>query len=414
MNRVSIISVGNELLSGQCLDTNRAWLGERLYSVGLEVVSGYTVADEIEIVSDAITNAARQSKIILITGGLGPTDDDLTRQAVAKYLGVELEYHEELFEQIKAYFINRNYPMAEKNKVQAYIPQGAIALDNPVGTAPGFVCCRDELIIASMPGVPSEMKVMFENGVMPIIEKRIDGAVVLIKRLKCFGIGESALNEKLGDLMLRGQNPLVNCTVNQGVITLHIVARANNRDNAKRMIEQKETEIRDVAGEYVFGEADDGIEDALSREMIKAGKTVAVAESCTGGLISKMLTDRPGASDFFKCGWKTYTNEANQKCHGVSDDSLTNYGAVSEQVAREMAIGALKRSQADVAVAVTGIAGPSGGSEQKPVGLVYIAMAYDDKCVVKRCNFPPKRDVCRLRTAQTAMDFIRKEFLAMI
>lgn len=414
MSRISIISVGNELLSGQCVDTNRAWLGNKLFTAGFEVVSGFTVGDEIDIVSQAIGQAAEQADIVLITGGLGPTDDDLTRQAVADFLGVELEFSQDLFDEIKAYFAARKYPMVDRNRVQAFLPAGAEPLHNSVGTAPGFAVEKGGKLIAAMPGVPSEMKQMFKDQLFPIISERNHERVVSIKRVKCFGIGESSLAEKLGKIMERGQNPLVNCTVKQGVITLHVVATSGSREGSDAMIDSRLAEIQGLIGEYILGVDEKGLEEIVAEGLTKAGKRVALAESCTGGLIAKMLTDLPGASAYFDRGWVTYSNEAKHEELGVSEKLLEDYGAVSSEVAQAMAKGALKNSGCDVAVSVTGIAGPGGGTEQKPVGLVYISMAYAQKCVVKEHNFPKNREVCRLRTAQAALDLIIKEFLVKI
>jgi len=391
MNAVSVISIGNELLSGQCLDTNRAWLGEQLSLAGLNVVSGFAVSDEISAIEESIAHATAQANIVLITGGIGPTDDDLTRDAVAKFLGVELEFRQELYAGIEDFFAKRNYPMVQKNRVQAYIPAGAKSLR-----------------------VPSEMKLMFSNEILPQIIDKAGKNVVVTKRIKCYGIGESNLNETLGDMLKRGQNPLINCTVNQGVITLHVVANSNDKKTAQEMIANKISQLQSLIGKFIFGYDNETLEGVLGKELQSRGKTIALAESCTGGLIAKLLTDLPGASDFFQCGWVTYSNAAKNRLLGVDAKLLEEKGAVSREVALEMAKGALERSCADVAVAVTGIAGPGGGSEEKPVGLVYIALVSSEKTFVEEFNFPPNREVCRLRTAQKAIAMVRKVFLATV
>lgn len=414
MNAVSVISIGNELLSGQCLDTNRAWLGEQLSLAGLNVVSGFAVSDEISAIEESIAHATAQANIVLITGGIGPTDDDLTRDAVAKFLGVELEFRQELYAGIEDFFAKRNYPMVQKNRVQAYIPAGAKSLRNAVGTAPGFIVTKNAVTIAVMPGVPSEMKLMFSNEILPQIIDKAGKNVVVTKRIKCYGIGESNLNETLGDMLKRGQNPLINCTVNQGVITLHVVANSNDKKTAQEMIANKISQLQSLIGKFIFGYDNETLEGVLGKELQSRGKTIALAESCTGGLIAKLLTDLPGASDFFQCGWVTYSNAAKNRLLGVDAKLLEEKGAVSREVALEMAKGALERSCADVAVAVTGIAGPGGGSEEKPVGLVYIALVSSEKTFVEEFNFPPNREVCRLRTAQKAIAMVRKVFLATV
>ena len=411
MSKASIISVGNELLSGQCVDTNRAWLGQTLFESGIEVVSGYTVSDEISIIKDAIEQAVSQADIIIITGGLGPTDDDLTRQALAEYLGCQLVYRPDLYEIIASYFLNRHIEMPQKNRIQAFLPADSDPIPNDVGTAPGVLVRKDGKIIAALPGVPEEMRHMFESFLLRIIQSQANNEPVVVKRLKLLGIGESALAEKLGDLMQRGRNPLVNCTVKQGVITLHVVAKSQSFSQADDLSQKCVDELVAIAGAHIYSQDNEEIEAALARLLNDNRKTIAIAESCTGGLICKMLTDIPGASGFLKSGWITYSNEAKMRDLGVPKVLLDQFGAVSEQVAASMAQGALKISGADLALAVTGIAGPGGGTEQKPVGLVYIALAQHEKTVVKQCMFPQSREICRLRSAQTAIEMVIREFL---
>ena len=414
MNKISIISVGNELLNGECTDTNRAWLGKELSCAGFCVVSGFTVSDEIDKISDVIETAATDANMIIVTGGLGPTDDDLTREAIANYLDVDLEYRSDLYSQIEEYFAKRRYKMTEKNKVQAYIPCAAEPLSNPVGTAPGFIATKDDVLIAAMPGVPSEMKEMFTNKLLPMLIERSSGDVFASKRVKCYGIGESNLNDNLGDLLKRGQNPLVNCTVNDSIITLHVIAHAENRKVAHKMVAKKIAEIEAAIGEFIFGFDDDTLVSVLARDLAERGKTITTAESCTGGLIAKMLTDAPGASEYFNCGFVTYSNNAKESLLGVDSKLISQKGAVSREVALAMATGALQKSGSDIAIAVTGIAGPTGGSTEKPVGLVYIAVATNSKTIVKEYNFVHSRSVFRSRTALKALDMAKKVFSATV
>ncbi len=414
MNKISIVSVGNELLNGECVDTNRAWLGKELSCAGFCVVSGFTVADEIDEIKDTIKGAAIDADVVIVTGGLGPTDDDLTRAAIAKFLGVDLEYRSDLYAQIESYFSRRKYKMTEKNKVQAYIPRSAEPLLNPVGTAPGFFATKDDVLIAAMPGVPSEMKEMFANKLLPILIDRSSGDVFVSKRVKCYGIGESNLNEKLGDLLKRGQNPLVNCTVNDSIITLHVIAHAEDSKLAHKMVSKKISEIEASIGEFIFGFDDDTLVSVLARELTERGQTIATAESCTGGLIAKMLTDVPGASEYFNCGFVTYSNNAKESLLGIDGELIAQKGAVSREVAMAMANGALHKSGSDIAIAVTGIAGPTGGSPDKPLGLVFISVATKSKVIVEEYNFAHSRSVFRARTALKAIDMARKVFSATV
>jgi len=406
MKRACIVSVGNEILSGQTVDTNAAHLSTELLSVGVPVVSSYTVGDDIERIVRAFGLASADADVILVTGGLGPTDDDLTRQALAKFLGAELELHNDLLEKIEKYFAGRDRSMPERNKIQAYIPVGAKALAN-IGTAPGIMAESQGKLFFAMPGVPMEMRRMFAESVLPEIERFVGGQAVVVKKLKCFGAGESTIAELLGTMMQRGRNPLINCTVSSGFITLHIIATADDKEKAGRMVEKDEKSLQSTLGELIYGVGDQSLVEVVGEKLIRQGKTIAVAESCTGGLLAKLLTDNPGSSKYFTYGWITYSNDAKISELGLPADMIQEYGAVSEQVARAMAIGARKKAGTDYAIGITGIAGPAGGTEQKPVGLVYIGVDSENGCDTRRCLFFGNRRFIRLRAAQTVLNILR-------
>ena len=409
MKNASLVSVGNEILSGLTVDTNAAYLSRELLSMGIPVVSGYTVPDEVEAVSQAIRRAKSDANIVLVTGGLGPTDDDLTRQALASYLHVELEFHQELLYDIDKFFRKRNRPMTERNRVQAYLPAGTHALSNPVGTAPGMLAETDGGIIVAMPGVPSEMKLMFRESVGPRLKKADRGQVVLVHKLRCFGTGESNVAQMLGDFMQRGRNPLINCTVSGSVITLHIVATAGEFTVAGQMIDRDTEALHAILGDLVFGHGEQTLADVVAEKLTAAGKTLAVAESCTGGLLAKMLTDPAGASAYFHQGWITYTNDSKTVELGVPRELIARHGAVSEQVARAMAEGARRRAATDFAIGITGIAGPTGATEHKPLGSVYISVDSACGCLNTHGVFSHGRGAVRLRAALTAMNMLRRE-----
>ena len=281
-------------------------------------------------------------------------------------------------------------------------------IDNPRGTAPGVLVETDNRLIALMPGVPSEMKGMFEEFVIPRILRRQGGPVVRSANLRCFGVGESMLAERLGDRMLRGRNPLINCTVSDGVNTLQIIASADSPQAADKILDAHCLELKGLLGNLVFGTGEETLQEIVGRQLCSKKKTLAVAESCTGGLVAKLLTDVPGASDFFRCGWVTYSNEAKIQQLGVSASLIEEWGAVSEPVAKAMAEQAAQKSGADSAIGITGIAGPGGGSEQKPVGLVYISVLTGGQCQVFRYHFANAgRSAVRLRAAQTALNLLR-------
>ena len=407
MRKASIISIGNELLSGQTVDTNASYLSEKLLSIGIPVVSAYTSGDDIDLIVRMLNLASDDADLVLVTGGLGPTDDDVTRQAIAKFLGSELELQSELLEKIKNIFVLRERPMPERNKIQAYIPAGAKAIENNLGTAPGIRAESKGKLFFVMPGVPLEMKRMFEESVFPEIKKFAGKQAVVVLKLKCFGAGESAIAEKLGDLMRRGRNPLINCTVQYGVITLYILAAAEDKDKAQQMAEKDEKRMRNVLGGLIYGTGEQTLAEVVGAKLAQQKKTLSAAESCTGGTLAKLLTDIPGASRYFTQGWITYSNNAKIKELGISADLIEKEGAVSGPVAEAMAKGARKKAGTDFAIGITGIAGPDGGSEYKPVGLVYISLDYDGGCETKRFIFADSRDFIRLQAAQAALNMLR-------
>lgn len=438
-NNAAIISVGNELLNGNTVDTNSTWLCSRLLSVSIPVVYSCAITDDVEEIKNAIKYASAKADIILITGGLGPTDDDLTRDGIAKFLGVGLEYHPEIFDKIKKFFKAIDRPMPEKNKIQAYFPAGTSEIENDLGTAPGiYYPVRDKeseipdghqrwpvsngvneenkKIIVAFPGVPSEMKQMFDKSILPKLKKLAlseieglaQGDILVVRKIRCIGAGESAIAEMLGDLMKRGRNPLINCTVDCGIITLHIIARAGDKNKAAALAQEDIQRLRGILGNLVYGLDEQTLAEVVGQKLVEKKKTLAVAESCTGGLIVKMITDVPGSSRYFTYGWVTYSNESKVSELGVKKELIEKFGAVSSEVAQAMAEGAKRKSGSDFAIAVTGIAGPDGGSEQKPVGLVYISIASPDGINTEKFLFGPRdRDFIRLRASQTLLNLLR-------
>jgi nicotinamide-nucleotide amidase len=408
MANAAIISVGNELLNGNTVDTNSNWLCGRLLSISVPVVYCCAVGDTIGEIKNAIEYVSGKADIILITGGLGPTDDDLTRQAIAEFLGVKLEYHSEIDEKIKKFFAAIKHRMVEKNKIQAFLPAGTSEIENELGTAPGIFYQSNKKIIAAFPGVPSEMKQMFDKSIMPRLKKFSKGDVLIMRKIRCIGAGESTIAQMLGDLMNRDRNPLINCTVDCGIITLHIIAREKDKHSAEIMAAKDIERLRGILGELIYGLDEQSLADVVGRKLLEKKKTLATAESCTGGLIAKMITDVPGSSRYFTYGWITYSNEAKISEIGVNKELIEKYGAVSSEVARAMAAGARKKANSDYAIVVTGIAGPQGGSEKKPVGLIYISIASDQGIETEKFLFGPRnRDFIRLRTCQNALNLLR-------
>jgi len=411
MKKASIVSIGNELLSGQTISTNASYLGERLLSIGIPVVSFYTIGDDIDSTVRVLKLASSDADFVIATGGLGPTDDDLTRQAFAKLLDAKLQLQDELLQKIEDYFTKRGRQMPKKCKVQAYIPAGAKSITNNLGTAPGIMAETKGKLLFALPGVPSEMKQMFEESVLPQLYRFVGGQAVALRKLKCFGAGESDIAELLGNLMRRGRNPLINCTAELGVVTLTIVATAKDNMQAQEMVEKDEKLLRSRLGELLYGMEQQNLAEVVGKILAWQKKTIAVAESCTGGTLAKLLTDIPGASRYFTYGWITYSNEAKTSELGIPTDLIEKHGAVSEQVAQAMAKNARKKADTDFAIGITGIAGPAGGTEQKPVGLVYISVDSNSGCETQRFIFSHKRNFIRLRAALTALNMLRLKLL---
>jgi nicotinamide-nucleotide amidase len=410
--QAAILSIGDELALGQTVDTNTAWLADQLARRGLMSRLHLTTADDQSAILAALRWALSQAELILVTGGLGPTEDDLTRFALAELMGTELQLDQASLDAIAAFFARRGRTMAQRNQVQAMCPVGAAMLDNPVGTAPGIRALIDGKAVICMPGVPSEMRHMFQRHVAGALDEQT-GRVIRSAVLHTFGKGESDIAQMLGELMRRDRNPLVGTTVARGIVSVRIRSEAGDVPSAESALETTIGEVKSVLGELVFGRDDQTLAQCVGRKLDEAGRTLAVAESCTGGLLAKLLTDTPGSSGYFLGGWVTYANAMKQGQLSVEERLIREHGAVSQPVAEAMARGVLGRSDADYALATTGIAGPGGGSREKPVGTVWIALArrMDDHTVKVEAQLhvlPGDRAMVRLRTAHAALNLLRR------
>jgi len=415
MNAV-IVSVGTELVVGQCVDTNSAWLSTELTSYGVHVRSHITVGDEVDRIEAAIRTAIADADLVIVTGGLGPTADDLTRQALAAAISEPLEENRDALTQIQAFFDRWKRPMPESNRLQALVPRGGRVLENRRGTAPGIGIERNERFVFALPGVPAEMKVMFDEWIRPLVAERSDGATACEIRLLCFGISEAKVGDAIADLMARGRNPMVGTTAADAILSVRIVAYGQDESQAQAMADRDAAEVRRRLGSVVFGEGNDTLEQVVGRLLVDRGLTISVAESCTGGMLAAGLTDVPGSSTYFRRGYVTYSNEAKVELLGVPPELIEHPGAVSETAARAMATGCRRVSQTDWAVAITGIAGPSGGSPpDKPVGLVFVGLADRQSVEVKRFLFGEHltRQEIRDRACKSALDMLRMRLLGV-
>jgi len=416
--KAAIIAVGDELVLGQTVDTNSAWLSARLVAVGIMPTYHLTVADDLDAIAGAIVAASAKAGLVVVTGGLGPTKDDLTRDAIAKALDTGMELHVPSLERIEAFFRRVGRPMSDSNRLQAMCPVGAKMLDNDCGTAPGIEARFEPARVFALPGVPVEMESMFERHILPSLSGR-PGRVIRTGVLRTFGAGESTIGQMLGDLMKRDRNPVVGTTVSGGVVGVRIRSDFPSADLADAAMAETEALVRESLGDFVYGRGEETLQDAVAGLLKRVGRKVVTAESCTGGLLSKFLTDVPGASEFFSGGWVCYSNRLKVEQLGVRGESLAEHGAVSEAVALEMAAGAIERSGADYALALTGIAGPGGGTPQKPVGTVWIALACAagaggggmPRAKAALFMFPWTRELVRDRAAKTALNILRLELL---
>lgn len=401
-----LISVGTEILLGDILNTDAQYLSIELAKLGISVIHQSTVGDNRERLLAQLDEAAKRSDIIILSGGLGPTPDDLTKEVCCEFFGKEMFLHEPTVEKIKEYFSSKGIEMAQNNLKQAMLPKDCVIFPNDNGTAPGMAIEKDGIHILVLPGPPRELKPMFQNCAVPYLMQFSD-RIIVSHNIRTFGIGESSMAERVNDLF-DAQNPTVAPYAKDGEALLRVTAMAKTKEDAESLCEPIIEEIKKRLDAYVYGVDYNCIEEAVVGMLKEHHLKVATAESCTGGLIAKRITDVPGASEVFECGIISYANGIKHKVLGVSEDDLNKYGAVSEPVAKQMAQGALKVSGADIAVSVTGIAGPDSDSTGKPVGLVYIGLA-DKKNVWVREIRTSRRDRSynRYVSASNALDMIR-------
>ncbi|MGC7872475.1 competence/damage-inducible protein A [Desulfosporosinus sp. SYSU MS00001] len=412
--KAEIVATGTELLLGETLNTSAHYLTGKLSSLGIEVDYHTTVGDNSERLEQVLRQAIDRSDLLVTTGGLGPTADDLTKELVAKVLNLEMEFDQSSLNNIKEFFGRRKAPMPSSNEKQAYFPKGSKILPNPIGTAPGAIIEKDGKTVIILPGPPFEMQPMFEHYALPELQRIIgpDSERMNERVLKVFGIGESAIEEVLNDLMHLPKLSMA-LLAKRAEMHIRLVTRGTEATSQEALdsLNQTEDEIRKRLGDKIFGRDQETMIGIVGQTLKKNHLTISTAESCTGGLLGAALTQEPGSSEFYLGGVVSYSNSLKQQLLGVNEKTLQEFGAVSEEAAREMAEGIRRKSGSDLAISATGIAGPDGGSDLKPVGLVYIGFASAEKVYAKKFQFYGERESVRQLTVQAALNEIRQQML---
>ncbi len=411
--QAEIIAVGSELLTSQRLDTNSLFLTDQLNALGVEVVTKCVIGDERARLADAILRACGGSQIVIITGGLGPTEDDLTRDAVALALDRELKFHEEISAQLAQRFERMGRKMAEVNKRQAFIVEGAEILPNDRGTAPGQWIDHSGASIVLLPGPPHEMKAMFTKQCLPRLEQRVPKQSIRTLVMRVAGMAESDLDQLIAPVYKKYENPVTTILAAAGDIQVILRARGANEKEAGDLLAEVARGIEPLLGERIYSRDGAPIEAVVGELLRQRHATVSVAESCTGGLLAERLTSIPGSSDYFESGFVTYSKRMKAELLGVPESTLAEHGAVSKETAEAMAVGARLRSGSSYALSTTGVAGPGQGGEAAPVGTVYVGVADADGVRVSHRQFLGDRDRIRQFTTQMALDMLRRRLLGL-
>lgn len=403
-----IIAVGSELLTSNRQDTNSLYLTQKLNALGIEVRFKTIVGDNAEHLAQVFRAALGRSRLLFLTGGLGPTEDDLNRQVVAEVLGRPLREVPEIRRRIEERFARLGRPMSENNARQALVPEGAEWLENKLGTAPGLWISHEGVAVVLLPGPPKELEAMFEATCAPRLASLASGECLRSRVYKTVGLAESEVDQRIAPLYKNYQNPRTTILATPGVIEVHLQARATNDVEANELLDQLGDRIEAALGEYVFSSGGESLEEVVGMYLVMRQKTVAVAESCTGGLLSERLTCVPGSSNYFLGGMVCYSNELKTALAGVPADLITEHGAVSLAVAQAMAEGVRKRTGASLGIGITGVAGPGGGTPEKPVGLVFIALADENGTQIREFRFPGDRERVRHWATQMALEAVRR------
>lgn len=408
--RAEIIAVGSELLSFNRLETNSLHISSRLKTLGIDVVRKVVVGDRESEIGESLSLALKRSDVVAVTGGLGPTNDDITREVVGRVLGRRLREDEKVVNDLRQRYERFGLKLTPNNRKQGLVPEGAELLPNPNGTAPGLFLEAEGALIFLLPGPPRELYPMVENHVLPMIQEKRHSKVVPSRILKVGGEAESKVDSKVESIYKEFREVETTILSSPGVISLYFTWRGEQLgESAERVLDELAARVRQRLGKSVYSDREEELSEAVGRLLTDQSLTVATAESCTGGLIGKLFTDVPGSSAYYLGSVVSYSNSVKEQMLGVSHDLLLRDGAVSESVARQMAIGVAERIGSDIGLATTGIAGPTGGSEEKPVGTVCLGLSIGEQIKVRTLHLPGGREVIRLRTSNLALDWLRRE-----
>jgi nicotinamide-nucleotide amidase len=410
--KASIITIGDELLIGQTIDTNSAWMGAELSKAGFDVYRITSIHDRREDILNALNEAAGKTDVVLITGGLGPTSDDITKQTLCEFFNTHLIINNEVLTMIEEMMVLRNFPMNEKNRQQAEVPESCRVLKNSAGTAPGMWFEKDSTIFISMPGVPHEMKHIMTEIVLPDLKERFTSQTIIHKNIMTYGTFESKLAEILTDFESKlPENIRLAYLPASGIIKLRLTATGSEFKTLSANIAEQVSKLYKIIPEFIYGEDEESLEMAIGKLLSSLNKTVSTAESCTGGEIAHLLTSVAGSSAYYKGSIIAYDNVVKTQLLGVQDYIITKYGAVSENTVREMAVGARNMLKTDFAVATSGIAGPDGGTEEKPVGTVWIAVDSERGTVCEKRVFGNDRLTNIKRFSLASLNLLRKQII---
>ena len=411
METAEIIAIGSELLTPHRVDSNSLYLTRQLNSIGIEVDLKVVAGDQETRLEQVARSAVERSPLVIATGGLGPTEDDITRKVFARVLQRQMVLQHDILQTIRDRFGSRGLEMPGNNARQALVPVGARILENRLGTAPGLWLEKGEVVIILLPGVPSEMKAIFEESCLPLLSERSEGFHLFTRVLRSTGMTESQLDERIAPIYTPYKNPVTTILSGRGEIQIHLTGRAKSRPEAEVLVNEVADRIQGKLGEFIFSTGDQSLEQVVGEYLLGKKETLAVAESCTGGLIAERITRVPGSSRYFMGGVTCYSNRSKVEFTGLPPLLLEMSGAVSAEVAKCLAEGIRDRMGASIGIGVTGVAGPSGGSPEKPIGLVHLALAMGEQVEHRECRFSGDREKIRFWASQTALDMVRRRLL---